>query len=384
MRSITTKKYSKQQREHTVLLGLCDLYIKTGEPIGSNTLKVSGFDYLSPATIRNYFSNLEKAGFLHQQHSSGGRIPTDKAYREYINDLCAKYPLKEKETKILKEKLKHSTKEITAYLHNAAQTLSDITKTAVFLSAPRFDQDFIQDVKMVRLDKYKILCVLITDFGLIRTETLNLPKDLQDKDVNLIQEFFLWRIGKEKKPAFQDQSLAKLAHYFYNEIMVRHIIEYTHFQEEDLYRTGLSSLLNYTEFQDPSVLACSLSMLEDPKQMRLLLQESTKINRLTSWVGDELNFCTPQISECCVIAIPYRINNITVGAIGLLGPLRMNYKKILGTLSFASDMISDVLTKTVYKYKITFRKPEYNLDLQEKNFVNYGQSILLEDKRKGE
>jgi heat-inducible transcriptional repressor len=384
LRSVATKKYNKKQRELAVLQGLVDLYIKTGEPIGSNTLKENGFDYLSPATIRNYFSNLEKDGFVHQQHSSGGRIPTAKAYREYVNELGIKCPLKEKEILSIKEKLKYSTKEVAAYLHNAAEILSQETQMAIFLSAPRFDQDFIQDVKMISLDRYTILCVLITDFGLIRTESLKTHKELSSKDIQEIQDYFLYRLGKEKKPFFKDQSLAKLAQYFYNEIMVRHIVEYTHFQEEDLYRTGLSSLLHYPEFQDTSVLASSLSLLENPSQMRRLLQESVKINRLTAWIGNELNFCTPKISECSVIAIPYRINMITVGAFGLLGPLRMNYKKIFGLLNFASDLLSETLTKSVYKYKITFRKPEYNLDLQEKNFVHYGQSILLEDKRKGE
>src|SRR5947207_2890936 len=146
LKPVTLKRVKKSERERYVLLGLVELYLKTGQPIGSNTLKDAGFHDLSSATIRNYFANLEEAGYLKQQHISGGRVPTPLAYKLYADENLGKGIVNEKEEKQLKE-LRQETREIAAYLQQAAERLSQLTGYAVFLSAPRFDHDFILDIK---------------------------------------------------------------------------------------------------------------------------------------------------------------------------------------------------------------------------------------------
>ncbi len=140
----------KQSRELSVLLGLVELYLSTGKPIGSNTLREHGFDHLSSATIRNYFAELEKEGFLRQPHSSGGRIPTNAAFRLYAAD-CLENPLppipdiEEKLTQLEQSNPRH----LMRYLQLAAEQLSEITGYATFLTSVRFDHDFIFEIKLV-------------------------------------------------------------------------------------------------------------------------------------------------------------------------------------------------------------------------------------------
>ena len=356
-KTLSAKKLPKTDREQAVLLGLIELYLKTGKPIGSNTLQENGFESLSSATIRNYFNKIEEAGYLKQQHTSGGRIPTEKAFRLYADAYRDSGVIERAQEELLEEALKKESREIATLLHRSADTLSDLTKCAVFVSAPRFDQDFIQDVRLILLDPAKLLSVLITDFGLIRTEAVYLERGVDAQFLRTAEEYFLWRMNKGEKPLFRQETEAKMAQRIYNEIMVRHVVGYANFPEEDVLRTGLSKLLAYPEFNDAAALASSLSLLEDQNQMRSLLRECCKQNQMICWIGDELYPFVPKEAECAVVAIPYRINQTVAGAIALLGPMRLPYRNLFGLAQVFSEQISRALTESVYKYKITFRHP---------------------------
>ncbi|HSX10504.1 MAG TPA: heat-inducible transcriptional repressor HrcA [Chlamydiales bacterium] len=351
------KKLPKTDREQAVLLGLIELYLKTGKPIGSHTLQENGFESFSSATIRNYFSKMEEGGYLKQQHTSGGRIPTEKAFRLYADAYRDQGVVEKAQEEALEAVLGAETKEIATLLNKAANALSELTSCAIFVSAPRFDQDFIQDVRLIQLDEGKLLSVLITDFGLIRTETVYLERKIDAPFLRTTEEYFLWRMNKGEKPLFKNEAEAKLAQRIYNEIMVRHVVGYANFPEEDVLRTGLSKLLAYPEFNDAAALANSLSLLEDEKEMRALLRECCEENQMKTWIGNELCPFVPKEAECAVLAIPYRINQTVAGAIALLGPMRLPYRNLFGLMQVFSEQVSRALTESVYKYKITFRQP---------------------------
>jgi heat-inducible transcriptional repressor len=375
-------RIAKKDREKSILIGLIDMFIKTNKPVGSNTLKLQGFEHLSSATIRNYFNKLEKTGLLKQHHSSGGRVPTAKAYREYANYYMDKAAITSKEEAALTSKLKRTTKEIASYLNLSADTISEITNCGCFLLLPCFDQDYINTIRLVSIESKKILCIIITDFGLIKTESLNIPRELSDKQVKLIEDFFMWSMGKGEKPHLDEGYLLKLSQHLYNEIIMRHIVgSNNNFDnKDDIYKTGLSKLLTYPEFNNPGTLADSLSLFESYDQMNVLLQETMKINRLTSWIGDELIAFSSNATNCSIISCPYHINTMPVGAVALLGPMRLNYKKIFGMTQAFCRSISDTLTKSVYKYKLSFRQ-NTNEKANDRNYIKKSKRlILLEDK----
>lgn len=356
-KTITHKKLPKADREQAILFGLIELYLKTGKPIGSHTIQEHGFDSLSSATIRNYFGKLEESGFLKQQHTSGGRIPTEKALRLYANAYQAQGFVEKEQEASLDKIFSKETREVATTLHQAADLLSELSQCAVFISAPRFDQDFIQDVKLVQLGASKILTILITDFGLIHTETMYLDRPLDISFLRTCEEYFLWRINKGEKPLFHNEIETKTAQRIYNETMVRHVVGYANFPNEEIIRTGLSKLLAYPEFNDATALANSLSLLEDESQMRSILRDTSKKNALSTWIGDELCPLIPVASECAVIAIPYHINHIIAGSIALLGPTRLPYRNLFGLSQLFSEKVSAALTASLYKYKISFRQP---------------------------
>ena len=375
LKAITPKKPAKDHRERLILLGLVELYLETGKPIGSNTLKENGFDNLSSATIRNYFSKLEETGFLVQHHSSGGRIPTHLAFKLYAKTHLSQPMINEKDKQVIKAELTKETREIASYLQHAAEVVSDLTGCAVFLSAPRFDHDFILDIKLVSVDQNRCLCILVTDFGLVHTEILYTEKRLSNFSLKRIEAYLHWRISGLEKPEINAEEEA-IASRFYKEIMLRHIVNYSNFSTEDLYKTGFSNLLNYPDFNNAAALASGLALFENRTDLSALLRECAAQNQLSCWIGDELPTHNASAPSCTVIAIPYRIHQSSVGAIALLGPNRISYKRLFGILEAASEYISASLTRSSYKFKIAFRQPN------QVHEINKAPCMLLEDKGK--
>ena len=372
---MTPKRPDKDERERQVLLGLVALYLETGVPVGSNTLRDHGFEALSSATIRNYFSKLEKDGYLRQQHSSGGRIPTEEGFKLYVQAYLDQPQIKESHMQQLKSKLAKPMREVASYLQKCAEVIAEETHCAVFLSSPRFDQDFVLDVKLVEIDRNRCLCVLITDFGMIHTEVLYLEEGWRELNLKNLEDHLRWRISGLEKPKLSTEE-ERVAHYIYKEIMLRHIVTYSNFSAEDIYKTGFSKLLAYPDFSNTSSLASGLSLFENESDMRKLLTQACEEKKLTCFLGADLEALETQISGCSVLVIPYRIHQTLAGAIALLGPNRLPYRRLFGILQVVSDLMSETLTNSLYKFKITLRKPQASyIELENKPF-----GLLLENK----
>ncbi len=383
MKSLAPKKPAKDQREKLILLGLVELYLQSGKPISSNTLRENGFEALSSATIRNYFVKLEEEGYVKQQHSSGGRIPTAAAYKLYAEAHSNKpLALSNEEKKRIEKLLKKETREVVSYLLQAAEKISDITACATFLSAPRFDQDFILEIKLVLIDDHRLLCALVTDFGIIRTEVLYTDKKLSSFTVKRLEAYFNWRLTNLEKPVMDPEEEA-LGVRLYKELMLRHIISHTNFSAEDTFQTGFSKLLSYPDFNDAAALASGLALFENKQMLRKLLSTTSESGQIQCWIGEDLIPFSPDASACSVIAIPYRINQTVCGAIGILGPNRIPYRELFAQLIHISESISESLTKSVYKFKISFRSPKpSHLEFQKTSAgsLDQSQTLLLEDK----
>ncbi len=371
MKTQFRKKPARDEREQLVLLGLVELYLQTGKPVGSNTLREHGCESLSSATIRNYFSKLEQAGFLKQQHSSGGRIPTQLAYKVYADQMATSFFPDEEERAKIRDKLIKEQREVASYLQQAAEKISEMTRCAVFLSAPRFDQDFLLDAKFLSLDHHRILCALTTDFGLIHSEILYTEKKMSSFSLKRIESYFHARLTKQVRPNMTPEE-EKIAEKFYHEIMMRRIASYANFSAEDVYKTGFSQLLHYSDFNDASALASGLALFENNERLRALLHECCKKRHVSCWIGEDLADFIPSSGSCSIIAAPYSIGQNTVGAIAILGPNRIPYRELFGIMQLAAEAVSETLTKSLYKFKITFREPSTSLLT-----TRCGQSIVI-------
>ncbi len=369
---------SKKEREKEVLFGLIESFIATGKPVGSNSLKESGFDGFSSATIRNYFVSLEQEGFLVQLHTSGGRVPTEKAFQWYAEEALESSEQNPDHKKQIDALTNESNPEVNAFLQESAELLSRLTKSAVFMMPPQFDQDFALDIKLVELDQNRALSVVMTNFGQIHTEILHCDLKLNTFRVKHIEQYFLYRMTGHDLPEEADAETLELAKTWYNEVMVRYIVGYSQFSDNGIYKTGLSNLLNYPEIDSAARLAKMLSLFENLQGMRIILKECLKLEKLKYWIGKELLPYSQEEPDFSVIAIPYTIGQKVVGAVGLIGPLRMDYKELFATLRYFSEKVSEELTKRIYKYRITYRQP-----MEEQLLLPKKELLLLEDKKNG-
>src|SRR5262249_12482132 len=153
---------------------------------GSNTLKESGFKSLSSATIRNYFSDLEKEGYLHQQHVSGGRIPTEKAIRAYIQHFLSSNEVPKNFHEKAESLGAFDSKEIGHFLPKAVEVVSEILSLPVFMSSPRFDQDFLTEIKLIPIGFERLAALLITDFGIVKMELFPIDTKLNTFSIKRI------------------------------------------------------------------------------------------------------------------------------------------------------------------------------------------------------
>ncbi|MGK5594212.1 MAG: heat-inducible transcriptional repressor HrcA [Parachlamydiaceae bacterium] len=375
------KKFSKEERKKKVLIGLIDHYLETCKPVGSNILKEYGFEDLSSATIRNYFSQLEEEGFLTQQHSSGGRIPTAKSFKFYADEFNEETAIEASKKKALNSYRQMDTREIAKKLREAAQELSSLTDCAVFLSAPRFDNDFLIDIRLLAIDATRCLCVLVSDFGIIKTELLYTDHKLSSFETKRIEAYFHWRLTSQDKPENLTPEEENQAKRFYNEVMVRYLVGYSNFIDEDIFTTGFSKLLDYQELRDVATLASTLALFENLQGMRLIARDCIKHNALRYWIDSDLKPFTTT-ANCSVIVCPYYIHQTPAGAVGLLGPLRIPYRQLFGILRYFSECVSEGLTKNIYKYKLSYRKPSSAsstlLEHDQQFLIGHSQRILIE------
>ena len=201
--------------------------------------------------------------------------------------------------------------------------------------------------------------------------------------IKKIEEYFQWRLTGCKRPASLTTAEEELAQKIYNELLVRYIVSYNNFQDADIYRTGFSSLLAYPEYRDPNILAATFSLFENSHGLRQILKESEKLDAMRVWIGDDLaSHAQSDQPACSVIAIPYYVNNQPVGAVGILGPKRIPYRTLFGLIRHFSSLISETLTKNLYKFKIAMRQPRGAglLIDNDVKFIGDTRHLLLEHK----
>lgn len=370
LKTLLSKRPSAEERQKEILLGLVELYIAMGKPIGSQTLQKNGFESLSSATIRNYFAKLEAKGLLQQQHASGGRVPTSQAFSLYADEK-KRVPPSSLDLFSLEDV---ETKEVKALLHHVSESVSNELKLTCFTSLPVFEHDFIQKIKCHVIDDKKLLCILITDYGQVRTEILYTNKPASEKLLRKVETYFLWRLGKEEKPKFSFEKDFQFAKKIYTEVLLRHALVYGNNLKNNFYKTGLCHLMEYPELNNASDLSTSLILFENEEILSKILKKTMERKELSFWIGEDLKSYIGKEANFSIVAMPYFINQTPAGAIALIGPTRLDYQKVFAGLKGASQKLSELLTKNVYKHKIPFHT------LIEEEKIDLHSSILLEDK----
>lgn len=359
-------------------MGLVELYLETGKPIGSQTLKDGGFDHMSSATLRNYFAHLESEGYLRQAHISGGRLPTDKAL-----SLYADWVLKEQEGNgdeilhdpILRQSPK-SEAELSTWMESVGAELAQSTHCAIVLPLPRFAQDYATRIQLVHLHAGRLLAIICTQHGLVHTLSLQVKEILTRELIELAQRFCNMRLNTHSVHLAMTLQEERFCSQLHSEIMIRYFIENSPSGQRDLPVIGLSEILHHPEGGNAAVFAEFVSLFENRAGLQSILNTLQGRQGIHFWIGDALRFLFPAANHCAIVGTAYQMHRTNVGAFALIGPSRLPYRQIFEQLKRARDVLSRQLTQCVHKFNLEMRSGAKNKSSNLPQLRNDGKNLL--------
>ncbi|MFR5601449.1 MAG: heat-inducible transcriptional repressor HrcA [Lachnospiraceae bacterium] len=324
-------------RKITILKAIIKTYLETGEPVGSRTISKYSDLQLSSATIRNEMSDLEEMGYIIQPHTSAGRIPSDKGYRFYVDQILQE---KEEEVTEMTSLMIQRVDRLELVLKRMAQMLAANTNYATMISGPRYHQNKLKFIQLSRVDVQKLLIVIVVEGNIVKNTMIDVAEDLTDEQLlNLnillnsslngltIEEINLGMISRLKEEAGIHSQVVELV---LSEVAAAIRAEGEDYQ---IYTSGATNIFKYPELSDGERASQLISTLEQKELLQELVTEvnsSEEANGIQVYIGDETPVQT--MKDCSVVTANYEMGEGIRGTIGIIGPKRMDYEKVLSTL----------------------------------------------------
>ena len=328
------------ERKKKILKTIIDDYISTAMPVGSKTIAEHMGMSISSATVRNEMNELESMGYLDQPHTSAGRIPSDKAFRMYVDSLLEMTQLTAPEISFASDYYDERMVQTEAVLKAAASAISEATDYVSVVMAPRLSSVTIRHLQLVPISDNSALAVLVTDAGVIRDtpiafNTAVTPEQLEDVSKALNNIFAGRRLTSEDLNIHSEimQELQGQREVF---SQVTDILR-SHLLTADTAFTvgGTAKLLSHPEYSDVERARDMLQLLDSGSEIGSVLKESDGVEMKVS-IGSGLK-------DCAVVTASYKIGDRNAGTIGVIGPVRMQYDKVIKVLSYMKQSLSEVL-----------------------------------------
>lgn len=337
-------------REKTILKSIVQQFILTASPVGSRNI-TKKFDVgVSPATVRNIMSDLEESGFINHPHTSAGRIPTDKGYRYYVDTLMEIQKLKNADKGIIDKSLDKNILETDEILKIASKLLSTITKQIACVTYPTLDNGILEKIQLVMLSSTRLLVVVSIRSGMVKTMTLEFESEVENEKLLKVEGLLNERLNgltfQEIRKTFKDR-LSDIAES--EKPIIRLFIDSVdkifidHKKEDKLVITGATNIIQQPEFEDPGKFQSVIELIED-KDIIIHIMDKKRIessNNVLISIGSENE--DDKFNEYSLITKEYTFGE-TSGTVGIIGPKRMEYSKVVAIVSYLGDMLSEVLT----------------------------------------
>ena len=325
-------------RKITILKAIIKSYMQTGEPVGSRTLSKLPDLQVSSATIRNEMSDLEDMGYIVQPHTSAGRVPTDKGYRFYVDEI-----LKEKDTELTdyKEFVIQRMDKLEYFLRQLAKALAANTNYATMISGPSIHRNRIKFIQISRMEAHKLLIATVMEGNIINNKIISVTADISEKDVanlNMLMNTALTGLTMDEINLATITKL-KADAGDYNEVVdkiLEEIAEAFNTEDEDLqvYNSGATNIFKYPELTEGNSASKLIDSFERQEELRTMLDQinlgDAGEDGIQVYIGDELPM--NDMNDYSMVTANYEFAEGVKGTIGIVGPKRMDYEKVLGTL----------------------------------------------------
>ncbi len=334
------------ERRQNILRLIIEDYVASAEPVGSRALVRKNALGLSPATIRNEMADLEILGYLEQPHTSAGRVPSAKGYRLYVDSLLSPEQLSEKDVSLIEHWYQSKTQRLDDVFRLTAKILSRITRNLSFVLTQAHQERVFRYMKFLPLDEQRAILVLVTDSGVVENRVFRLPPGVIWEELEQVAERLSNRLAGVSLTNLDERVLQEVreaivqnaALYADTVAMLRETQSAS--KREQLYLGGATHLLNQPEFRDLEKARGLLSVIEEERLVRDLLQVQ-KDDGVFVTIGEENKFSG--IQDCSMIQATYRLDGKTVGTLAVLGPTRMEYAKIISVVNFLHHYLKGVV-----------------------------------------
>ncbi|HHU77970.1 MAG: heat-inducible transcriptional repressor HrcA [Caldicoprobacterales bacterium] len=335
-------------RKLQILQAIINDYIITAEPVGSRTVARKYNLGISSATIRNEMSDLEEMGFLEQPHTSAGRVPSDKAYRLYVDRLMRIRELTDQEAEYVKRTYQEKIMQLEQVIFQTAKVLSDITDYTSIALAPQLNKVTIRHIQLVPVDKDFALLVVVTSSGILKDTLIRIPEgidsDFLQKVSNILNDHFQGRTFDQidiKDIAPIREVFARNQKFFNSlvDILTGRLRES---QQKEVYLGGTTNIFNFPEYQDILRARSFLNLMEEKDLLYHILSRSND-GGVKVTIGTENPH--EELKECSIVTATYSLGDRVLGTIGIIGPTRMEYSKAVSVMDYMGKALSTYLTR---------------------------------------
>ena len=314
------------ERKKKILQAVIDEYVNTAEPVSSSALVEKYNLKYSSATVRNELADLEKNGYLDKTHTSSGRVPSEKGYRFYVDELVKDDDISLEEMKYIQSKLDSKVNEIEDLAKIATTTLSEITHYTTVAIGPRTDTQIIEEIKFVLLGSRMLMVVIVTDSGLVKETIIKYDEDITQSQVETLNNLFNTKLkGKPLSKIDKPMEEYILSEITYSVNVIKPIIEQINHIVEEAFKS--------------LELAKNFVNVLDEKELMLDILDSGVAKDINVYIGDEND--KEELKDFSVVTFKHKVGDKDLGTIGIIGPKRMDYSKVISVMKYISKKINE-------------------------------------------
>ncbi|HZX46879.1 MAG TPA: heat-inducible transcriptional repressor HrcA [Clostridia bacterium] len=337
------------ERKLRILQAVIADYISTAQPIGSRTIAKKYKLGISSATIRNEMSDLEEMGYLEQPHTSAGRVPSERGYRLYVDRLMQIKNLSRREQEIIVRELGDRMDEIESIIRKTARILSQLTRYTSLVMNSHIRGCRLRHIHFVPVDSNSLVAVIVTDSGIVKNTII--------KTTDPVSSEYLESLTRAANDKFAGITIGELNRCTESEDYKRIVYRYSLLDTlipllaeslntsrgEDVYADGMSNIFNFPEYSDVTKAKNLLALIEEKEQLMSILNRMGSGKGVMISIGSELdNNC---IKDCSLVTATYRAGENEIGKIGIIGPTRMEYDRVVAVLEFITDYLTGMVER---------------------------------------
>lgn len=346
-----SEHHTIEGRNEDILMAVIQSFIYTAEPVGSRMLS-KRYDFgLSPATIRNAMSDLEELGFLEQPHTSAGRVPTDQGYRFYVNHLPSMHELSAEESALIAQRFSPYHGEVDEVMAEASRLLSEVS-TYAGIVLRKFSTTVFSRIEFVKVRGRQVLAIFVMESGIVQNKLIVLDEELTQDELHRVSNYLNQECAGQQLDSVRQHLLERMAEdkVRYDQLLQQvmqvgqKIFDMRTENEDDIYLGGASNIMDQPEFiANVDRMKELFKAFEQKSRLISILDQCLNEPGVNVILGSETPY--DDIQACSFVTRTYHYSDRTVGVLGVIGPKRMAYPRVMAIVDYTATLMSKILTQ---------------------------------------